>query len=129
MTRRLWTHTSPSGCHSGSCSHPDQRGQTGEEPFDDTQLQRQLEADRGARRLQKQLLELAPDALGREVIERHGLADRLGSLVYPPLESGGELDSAQHPKAVVSKSLGVHHPEDAAFQILDPAMWDPRAPR
>ena len=30
---------------------PDQRGQTGEEPFDDTQLQRQLEADRGSRRL------------------------------------------------------------------------------
>ena len=47
-TISVWTQTSPSGCHSGSCSTPDERPQLGPQPIDDAEVERQREADRRA---------------------------------------------------------------------------------
>ena len=53
----------------------DERVQLGKEPFDDAEVEREREADRRPRRAE-QLFEFAPDALGRQIVERDAPADR-----------------------------------------------------
>ena len=60
-TSSVCTHTSPSGCHSGSCGQPTSACSSGNSRSTTPRSQREREADRRPRRLQQQLLDLAPD--------------------------------------------------------------------
>ena len=51
----------------------DEREQFGKQPRDDPEVERQREADGWPRR-EQQLLDFAPDAFGRQIVERHGPA-------------------------------------------------------
>ena len=68
-----------------------ERLQLGKQLRDDAEIQREREADRRPRR-EQQLLELAPDALGRQIVERdrRGRAPRVASSSVK-LEARGEL--------------------------------------
>ena len=57
----------------------DERLQLGKEPVDDAELEREREADRRPFGQEQQLLDLAPDALGRQVVERDPAADLSGA--------------------------------------------------
>ena len=83
---------------------PDERSHLRPESVHDLELTREREADRRPARLQEQLLELAPDAFGRQIVERDARADRAGLLGHRELEAGGELQGPQHTQAVVART-------------------------
>ena len=80
-TISVCTQTSPSGCHSGSCSAIDQRLEFGEQPLDDADVARQRQADGRPRRAEQEFLELTPDPFRGQVVEREsrGRPPRVGS--------------------------------------------------
>ena len=64
----------------------------------------QLEPDGRMRRLQQQLLDLAEDALGRQLAERHRRAQRRRGRVHGQLEARGQLDRAQGAQRVLAEA-------------------------
>ena len=103
ITCRLCTQTSPSGCHSGSCGQPASACSSGKSFAIDAEIHREREADRRPRR-EQQLLELAPDPLGGQIVERNLAAERRASTSSRVnVEARGELDGAQHAQAVVAE--------------------------
>ena len=76
MTSSVWTQTSPSGCHSGSCGQPTSASSSGNSRSTTAELEREREPDRRPPRAQQQLLDLSPDPLGRQIVERNGPAER-----------------------------------------------------
>ena len=71
MTISVCTQTSPSGCHSGSCGQPTSAAISGNRALRSTPSSRpSAKPIDGRRAQQQQLLDLAPDALGRQVVER-----------------------------------------------------------
>ena len=85
----------------------DQRVHLGEEPRHHADLEPEREADRGPARQEQQLLDLAPDPLGRQIVERDGPADRDGRVVGRQLETRGELQRAEHAQAVVGEGARI----------------------
>ena len=70
ITISVCTQTSPSGCHSGSCGQPTSAAISGTSCVDHAELERQREPDGRPSAQQQQLLDLAPDALARQIVER-----------------------------------------------------------
>ena len=70
-TISVCTQTSPSGCHSGSCGQPTSACSSGNSRAMTPRSQREPQADRRTSREEQQLLDLAPDALGRQIVERN----------------------------------------------------------
>src|SRR5438093_558517 len=77
-----------------------------------------LEPDRGAPRLEEELLELTPDPLRGQVGEIDPAAKLHGGRVDGELEAGGELHGPQDPKAVLHESRRIHRPQDTGPQIV-----------
>ena len=96
----------------------DQRVQLRPQPLDDAEVERELQAERRALRLQQQLLDFAPDALGRQIVQRDGAADRERLRLEPRLEAGGELDRAQHAEAVVAERPRVDDAQHAVGEVV-----------
>ena len=82
ITSSVWTQTSPSGCHSGSCGQPTSACSSGNSRAMMPSSSARREADRRPLREQQQLLDLAPDALGRQIVERNA-ATELASSRHP----------------------------------------------
>jgi hypothetical protein len=95
----------------------DQRRHFRPQPLHDAQLASEREPDRRPFGLQQQLLELTPDALRGEIVERDRGADRLRLFRDRELEPRGELQRAQHAEAVIGERLRVDHPQHAAPEI------------
>ena len=87
---------------------PDQGRALGEELRQDAQRFGEREPDRGSPGAQQQLLDFAPDPFGGQIVERDRAAERDGALVERQVETGGELDRAQHPEAVIRERGGIH---------------------
>ena len=100
----------------------DERVHLRPEPLDDAELQRERETDATARGLQQQLLDFAPDALGRQIVERNARQDRVRLRVHVQVEPRGELQRAQHAQAVVAERRRI---DDAQA----PVAPDPRGRR
>ena len=88
----------------------DERLQFRKQLVDDAELERQREADRRAPRAQQQLLDLAPDALRRQIVETDRSAQRLRLFVERQLEPRRELHRAQHAQAVVAERRRIDRP-------------------
>ncbi len=97
----------------------DQRVQFRQQTFDDAEVECEGEAD-GRLRCEQQLLELAPDALGRQVVERNGAADGACLLVERQLEASRELHGTQHAQAVVGEGARIDDAQQAALEIGAP---------
>ena len=96
----------------------DERLQLGEELVDHSELEGELEAHRRALGEEEQLLDLAPDALRREIVEWDAPADLFCVVIHLEAESGGELDPAQHAEAVVAKRPRVDRPQHPALEQI-----------
>jgi hypothetical protein len=118
MTISVCVQTSPSGCHSGSCSQPISGRSSGQHGVDHAEVERQREADRRPLGLQQQLFELAPDPLRWQIVERDAVAQRGGVIVQREFEARGKLHGAQHPKAVVAEGVEIDGPQDAASDVF-----------
>ena len=103
MTSSVWTQTSPSGCHSGSCGQPTSASSSGKSRSTTPSSSASAKPIEGRRRAEEQLLDLSPDPLRRQIVERNAAADRLGLGSSVELEPRRELDRPQHPQAVVAR--------------------------
>ena len=65
ITISVWTQTSPSGCHSGSCGQPTSASSSGNSRSTTPSSSASAKPIDGRSRLQQQLLDLAPDPLRR----------------------------------------------------------------
>ncbi len=99
----------------------DERFQLGKEPVDDPELERQREAERGTIGKEEQFLDLAPDTLGRQIVERDGAADRFRVRIHLELEAGGELNAAEDAQAVVSEGPRIDSAQYALLEQVAPA--------
>ena len=106
----------PFGVPLGLLRASDEREELGKQPRDDSEVERQREADGWPRR-EQQLLDFAPDALGRQVVERDGPAQLARVRVELEPEAGGELDGAQDAQAVLGERLGVDGAQEASLQV------------
>ena len=70
MTISVCVQTSPSGCHSGSCSQPTSDSSSGRTRSMTPRSSASAKPIDGWCGLQQQLLDLAPDAFGRQIVER-----------------------------------------------------------
>ena len=95
----------------------DQRVQLGPEAFDDAEIAREGEADRGARRLAQQLFDFTPDAFARQIVERDGAAQIAGCRIERAVEARRELHRAQHAQAVFAERPCIDRAQDAAFEV------------
>ena len=86
-------------------------------------LAQQAEAEGGARGLQQQLLDLAEDALGRQLVERHRGAQAGRGRLDLELEAGRQLHRPQGAQRVVAEGGRVHGPQAAPLEV------GPAAPR
>ena len=90
-TISVWTQTSPSGCHSGSCGQPTSASISGKSRSMTPRSSARLQADRRPPGLQQQLLDLAPDPFGRQIVERNRAAQRARLRLELALEARREL--------------------------------------
>ena len=95
-----------------------QRHHLGQDPFDDAEIAGEREPDRRPLGGEQQLLDLAPQPLGREVVERDGPADGPGLVVECALEAGGELQRPQDSQAVVGEGPRIDDAQPARGQIV-----------
>ena len=71
----------------------------------------------GRAREEQQLLDLAPDALGGQVVERQAAAHRPACAAsISSSKRAAQLDAAQHAQAVVAERCGVDHPQPAPLE-------------
>ena len=87
-TISVWTQTSPSGCHSGSCGQPTSACISGNRRAIDLRSSASVEPDRRRRGAEQELFDLAPDALGRQVVERDAAPAARVSRRRPAARSG-----------------------------------------
>ena len=80
------------------------------------QLQRERKAD-GRPRREQQLFDFAPDALSRQIVERHRPAQRPRFVVEREFEPGRELNRAQGAKAVVGERRRIDDAEHAPLDV------------
>ncbi len=70
----------------------------------------------------QQLLNLPQNPLARQVVEGDARGRRVSSPAsIVELETGRELERAQHAQAVVGKRRGVDHPENAPLEVAPPS--------
>ncbi len=75
-TISVCTQTSPSGCHSGSCGQPTSASSSGHSRWTTPRSSASAKPIDGRARLKQQLLDLAPHAFGRQIVERNRPAQR-----------------------------------------------------
>ena len=99
----------------------DERLQLRKQLVDDAEIEREGQADRWPGRLQQQFFDFAPDAFGRQVVER-GCARHSAAvvLVQRELEPRRELNRAQHAQAVVAEGCEVDRAQQAALEVAAP---------
>ena len=85
--------------------------------LDHAELAREREPDRRPLRLQQQLLELAPDALGRQIVERNRRAERRGGGIDGELEPRGKLQGTEDTERVVCERRRIDDPENTEFEV------------
>jgi hypothetical protein len=95
----------------------DERFQLGEQLIDHAELERQGEADRRSTGAQHKLFDFPPDALGREIVEADGAAQRCGISVERELEPRSKLHGPQDAKAVIYECRGVDRSQNPALKI------------
>src|SRR5262249_8792673 len=95
------------------------RVELGKEPLDDRELHGEAKTNRWAPR-EEQLVELAPDSFGGQIVERNRSAHRSGLVVDVELESSGELHGAEDAKAVVGERRRVDHAKTPSLDIAAP---------
>ncbi len=93
-----------------------ERAQLGKELLDDAEVQRQREAARRLRR-EQQFLDLSPDTLGRQIVERDRPAQGPRPLVELEVEPRGELHGAQHAQAVLGERGRIDGAKDAPGEV------------
>ena len=81
------------------------------------QFQCQPQADRRAIGEQQQLLELAPDALGGQVVERNAARQFRCARVERELKTRRELNGAQHAQAVFAEGRVIDRTQDTRRQV------------
>ncbi len=96
----------------------DERLHLGQDPPGHAELVRKGEADRRPLRPQQQLLHLAPDALGRQVVERDAAAHGGGAFVHRQFEARGELQGAEHAERVVGEGRRVDQAQAPVRQVV-----------
>ena len=85
--------------------------------LDHAEVARHGEAERRPFRHEEQLLDLAPQPLGRQVVERDGAAEGARLVIQRACETGGELHRAQHAQAVVGERAWVDHAQPARLEV------------
>ena len=100
----------------------DQRRQLRKQALDDAEVAREGEAERRPRGPQEQLLHLAPDPFGGQIVQRDRAADRPRRLVDLELQTCRELNRTQHAQAVVAEGAWVDHAQALGVQIVTPPM-------
>ena len=96
---------------------PDQRRQLGKQPVNHPEFEGRTEADRRPGRGEQQLLHLAPDALGRQVIEGDRAAQVARRLVDGEVEARGELHGTQDAEAVVGEGPQIDRAQQTPREI------------
>ncbi|MNC87636.1 hypothetical protein D3C83_33720 [compost metagenome] len=86
--------------------------------MDHAQLAGERETDRRPLGLQQQFLELAPDALGRQIVEPDRRTDARRFGLDAQIETSGELERAQHTERVVGKGCRIDNAQEPLLQIL-----------
>ena len=74
-TISVWTQTSPSGCHSGSCGHPTSARNSGHSRSTTPMSSASRKPIDGTERLEQQLFDFAPDPFGGQIIKRDPSAE------------------------------------------------------
>ena len=87
MTSSVCTQTSPSGCHSGSCGHPTSGRSSGRSASTTPMSSASANPRRRSGRVEQQLLDLAPDAFTRQVVERNRAKETRASRRRPRARS------------------------------------------
>jgi hypothetical protein len=95
----------------------DQRPQLRRQRVDDAKFERERKANRWLAREAEQFLELAPDALGRQVVEMNRPAQRDRRRFERQVEARRELQRPQDAQAVVAKGPGIDDAEHAPIEI------------
>ena len=88
-----------------------------EQLLDHPQLASQGEAQRRPLGHQEQLLDLSPDPLRRQIVERNRPADAGAVGLECHLEAGRELERAKHSQRVVAEPVAIDHAQDPALEI------------
>ena len=94
-----------------------QRHELGRDRLQHSPLARERETEGRPPRLQEQLLDLAEDAVGGQLAERHRRAEPGGRLVDLELEARGELQRAQRPQRVVAESRRVDRSQPPRVEV------------
>ena len=90
----------------------------GQQLMNDAKLAGQCEANRRALGLQQQFFELAPDALGRQIVERDRRADPGGFRIDRQVEPRGKLQRTEDTEGVVCEGCRIHDSEDTELEVL-----------
>src|ERR1044071_8347031 len=106
----------------GFLLHALQRVEFGEELGRDDQAVEPTEADGVLRRNDENLLQLAPDALGREVCEVDGEAELYGLPFDLEPEARGELRGAQDAQGVLDEGLRGDGAQQFRLHVCEPPM-------
>ena len=96
---------------------PDQRQQLREQARDDLEVERERQPQRGSGGAQQELLDLAPDTLGRQVVEWNAGQQRPRLRVDLKSKSCDELHGAQHAQAVVAEVRRIDDAQAPGLQV------------
>jgi hypothetical protein len=94
-----------------------ERHQLGSDAVEHSPVAQQREADRGPAGLEQELLDLAEDALGGQLAERHRGAEPRGIGVDGELEAGRELDGTQRAQRILAERPRVHRAQGPCLEI------------
>ena len=134
MTSRVWTQTSPSGCHSGSCGQPTSASSSGKRRSITPSSSASANPIDG-RRARSSSFSISPQtrSAGRSSsgIVRHSATV---SADEAELEPRRELQRAQHAQAVVAEGDGIDRAQQPALEIgaavegilVGAGQWIPR---
>ncbi len=101
----------------------DERLQLRKQLVDDAEVEGEREADRRSAGEEQQLLDLAPDALGRKIVEGNVSTQILRCGIHLQPEPCRELDSAEHAQAVLDERFGINGAKDLVLkQVLPPVV-------
>jgi hypothetical protein len=110
----------PLGMPFGLLLAPDERLHLRQDLVDDAEIQRERKTDRGPFGGEQQFLQLPPDALRRQIVERNPAAQVGCVVLQRELESRRKLDGTKHTKAVVAKRRGIHDTQNTTTDVVAP---------
>ena len=117
ITISVWIHTSPSGCHSGSCRQPMSACISGNSRSITPASRANWKPCDGRAGSSRSFSNSPQTRSGGQVVERDAAADlqRVGR--GRQLEAGDELHRAQHAQAVVAERGRVDHAQHARVEV------------